>query len=159
MAKQIEQHLQRLLEPVVEALGYELVLLEKVGSGRTTTIRLYIDAETSIGIDDCEQVSREVTAALDVEDPIPGAYRLEVSSPGADRPLVKPIHFRRFSGARVRVQMVMPLSGQRRFTGVLEDFRDGTVCLRSERGDVVELPLSEIERARLIPDFGVDALR
>ncbi|MDE2149547.1 MAG: ribosome maturation factor RimP [Gammaproteobacteria bacterium] len=159
MTRQLEEHLRRLLEPVAEALGYELVLLELVGAGRAATLRLYIDAERGVSADDCERVSREVAAMLDVEDPIPGAYRLEISSPGFDRPLVKPAHFQRFRGARVRVQTLQPLAGRRRFTGVLEDFHDGAVRLRDERDKIIELPLSGIERTRLIPAAGVGGRR
>jgi ribosome maturation factor RimP len=149
------QQLTELLEPVVVALGYELVCLELGGSGRSSTLRLFIDAPTGVGLDDCARVSREVAAVLDVEDPIPHAYQLEVSSPGLDRPLVKPEHYRRFRGERVRVQMAIPIEGRRRFEGILNGLSGGTVELRTAEG-LVQLPLREIERARLLPNLNAE---
>jgi ribosome maturation factor RimP len=101
----LQERVQALLEPLVEGLGYELVCLELHGSGAHALLRLYIDAPQGIGLDDCERVSREVSAALDVADPISGSYRLEVSSPGLDRPLAKPEHFRRFAGRQAKLQL------------------------------------------------------
>ncbi len=148
----LRDRLTALIEPVVESLGYELVLLEFAPSRRTGTLRLYIDAAAGIQVEDCERVSREVAGLLDVEDPIPSAYRLEVSSPGLDRPLVKPEHFRRFAGELARVQMVAPVAGQRRFRGVLRDCDGRNVTLQVESQDV-SLPLADIEVARLVPDY------
>src|SRR5690606_14779876 len=100
-----------LLEPVVEDLGYELVLVELVGSGQRT-LRLYIDAPGGVNLDDCESVSRQVSAVLDVDDPIAGAYTLEVSSPGIERPLVREDHFRSHVGERVRIRLMKNLLGR-----------------------------------------------
>ena len=144
----------QLLEPVVDSLGYELVLLEFVGQGRAATLRLFIDAPDGIAVEDCEKVSREVAATLDVEDPITQAYQLEVSSPGLDRPLVKPQHFERFCGESARIETFAPIDGRRRFRGVLEGCENGVVRLRTDQGDFA-LPLSAIERARLVPTFEV----
>ena len=152
MAHMVNRRLTEMLEPVVAALGYELVLLEISGSGRASTLRVYIDAAKGVDIDDCTKVSREIAAVLDVEDPIPHAYRLEVSSPGLDRPLVKPEHYQRFRGERVRVQMALPIEGRRRFEGVLNGLSGGAVELRTNEG-LVQLPLREVERARLIPNL------
>lgn len=148
----MSQRLVQLLEPVVEDLGFELWHLEVVGSGDNRLLRLYIDAAEGIVIEDCERVSREVAAALDVADPLPGAYRLEVSSPGLDRPLAKPAHFRRFLGQSARVTLYAPLDGQRRFTGVLRDLDDENVCLEYD-GRTVALPYTAIAKARLVPEF------
>ncbi|MBX6420232.1 MAG: ribosome maturation factor RimP [Sinobacteraceae bacterium] len=151
----LSERLTQLLEPVVNALGYELVLLEFSPHRGHANLRLYIDRLSGgdgIGLDDCEKVSREVAAALDVADPIPHSYRLEVSSPGLDRPLVKPVHFRRFRGAQVRVQTLAPLAGRRRFLGELVDADDTTVTLRTAEGSL-RLPFADIERARLVPDY------
>jgi ribosome maturation factor RimP len=155
----LSERLTQLLEPVVNALGYELLLLEFSPHRGRANLRLYIDwldgGAAGIGLDDCEKVSREVAAALDVADPIPHAYRLEVSSPGLDRPLVKPAHFRRFCGAQVRVQTLVPVAGRQRFQGVLAQADETAVVLRTSEGSV-RVPLADIERARLVPDFGSD---
>ena len=150
---ELRDRLTALLEPVVNGLGYELVLLEYAPSRRTGTLRLYIDAPGGIVVEDCERVSREAAALLDVEDPIPGAYRLEVSSPGLDRPLVKPEHFERFAGEKVRVEMLAPIGGQRRFRGVLRGVEGRTVIVETEQAQRLALPLADIEQARLVPDY------
>ncbi|MES0873614.1 ribosome maturation factor RimP [Sinimarinibacterium thermocellulolyticum] len=148
----LTKRLQQMLEPVVEALGYELVLLEFSPSTKSALLRLYIDAPGGISIDDCERVSREVAAQLDVEDPISGGYRLEVSSPGLDRPLVKPMHFQRFVGEQVRVQLLVPRDGRRRYIGWLRHAGCDGVRLQTKDG-LVELAYADIERARLVPEY------
>src|ERR1044071_667568 len=121
----LERKLTRLLEPVVEGLGYELVLLEYVPQRGGGLVRLYIDSLGGITLKDCERVSREVSATLDVEDPIQGNYRLEVSSPGIDRPLVKPEHFERFVGHDVSIRLTAPRAGgRRRYSGQLLGYAD-----------------------------------
>ena len=119
----VRDRLLALLEPLVEQLGYELVDIEWASAPRSGLLRIYLDLpagrEGHIGIEDCETVSREVSALLDVEDPLPGAYTLEVSSPGFDRVLRKPAHFRRFVGERVWLELQLPRDGRRRFTGTL----------------------------------------
>src|SRR3546814_4942407 len=96
----VQERLEQLLEPVIGSLGYELLLLEYSPSPKNAMLRLYIDAASGITLEDCERVIKEVAGVMDVEDPIRNAYRLEVSSPGLDRPLVKPAHFQRFVGDR-----------------------------------------------------------
>ena len=150
---ELKDRLTSVIEPVVNGLGYELVLLEYAPSRGTGTLRLFIDAPAGIQIEDCERVSREVAATLDVEDPIPSAYRLEVSSPGLDRPLVTADHFRRFAGERVRIEMAVPIGGQKRFRGILRGTDGQVVMLETETAQQVSLPLADIERARVIPDY------
>ncbi|MFT5114467.1 MAG: ribosome maturation factor RimP [Parasphingorhabdus sp.] len=149
--------LRKLLEPVVEDLGYELVLVELTGGG-SKVLRLYIDAPGGVLLVDCQQVSRSVSAQLDVEDPITGNYSLEVSSPGLDRPLVKPEHFQRFIGQRVKVRVSRHHLGRRRFTGVLCDageIADGSAGIVVEvDGEEYEFTYDEIENARLDPELG-----
>lgn len=149
---ELTEKLTAMLEPAVESLGYELVLLELAGQGPNSTLRLYIDAPGGIDLGDCERVSKEVASLLDVEDPIPQAYRLEVSSPGLDRPLAKPAHFERFAGHDVRISLSWPRDGRKNFSGVLRGI-DGSAVLLETAGGVIELELSEIERARLVPRF------
>lgn len=148
----LHEKLLQVIEPAVESVGYELVLLEFVPHSRSATLRLYIDRAEGISLEDCERVSREVAALLDVEDPITQAYRLEVSSPGSDRPLVKPSHYARFSGEQVRVQTLVPVDGRRKFKGTLVNYVDDVVTLQTETGQVC-LPLKDIEKARLVPNL------
>jgi len=148
----LQERLEQLLEPVIGSLGYELLLLEYSPSPKNTMLRLYIDAAAGITLDDCERVSKEVAGVLDVEDPIRNAYRLEVSSPGLDRPLVKPAHFQRFVGQQARVQLLAPLNGRRRFIGAIVGADEQIVRIETEEG-IAEIPLAEIDRARLVPDY------
>lgn len=148
----LRERLEQLLAPVVAALGYELVLLEFNPSSKHGLLRLYIDTAAGITVEDCERVSREVAATLDVEDPIKTAYSLEVSSPGLDRPLVTPAHYARFINEQARIQLVAPLNGRRRFVGWIRGVTDSAVSLQTAEG-TVEIPLVEIERARLVPEY------
>ena len=149
----VQDKLQALIEPLVETMGYELVLLEFSPHKGSALVRLFIDAPGGITLGDCERVSREVEGVLDVEDPIPQNYRLEVSSPGMDRPLVKPAHFERFVGHVAKVQLVAPKAGRRKFLGVLKGLQEGQVVLDTADAGKVMLKLDEIERARLVPDY------
>ena len=141
--------LQALIEPTVTGLGYELVALERVGRG---LLRLYIDKPGGVDLEDCSRVSHQLTRVFAVENV---AYdRLEVSSPGLDRPLVKAADYVRFAGERVQLRLRMPLDGRKRFIGVLLGLEQDRVRLQSDAG-VVELALADIESARLAPDFGM----
>ena len=152
----VQDKLQALIEPLVESMGYELVLLEFSPHKGSAMVRLFIDAPAGITLGDCERVSREVEGVLDVEDPIPQNYRLEVSSPGLDRPLVKPAHYERFAGQVAKVQLIAPKAGKRKFQGVLKGLKDGQVVLDTADAGTVELKLDEIERARLVPDYEME---
>lgn len=147
----VRERLLEMLEPVVEALGYELVELECRLGGGSGLLRLYIDGPEGITLDDCERVSHQVSGVLDVEDPIPSAYNLEVSSPGLDRPLRKPAHFARFAGARARVELAAPQDGRRRFTGTLQGLRGDALVIAVD-GEEFVLRLADIEKARLVPE-------
>jgi len=151
----VQDKLQALIEPLVESMGYELVLLEFSPHKGSAMVRLFIDAPAGITLGDCEKVSREVEGVLDVEDPIPQNYRLEVSSPGLDRPLVKAAHYERFAGQVAKVQLMAPKAGRRKFQGVLKGLKDGQVVLDTAEGTVV-LKMDEIERARLVPDYEME---
>lgn len=145
------ERLRRLLEPSVVGLGYELVGVELQGRGSRSLLRLYIDRSDGVTLDDCERVSRQVSGVLDVEDPIRGAYTLEVSSPGLERPLFTPAHFDRFAGERVKVKLDVPVEGRRSVTGVLRAMREGCVVVLEDGVERV-LPLDAIRRAHLAPD-------
>jgi len=148
----LRDELTNLLEPVIESVGYELVLLEFIPQTRSALLRLYIDKEKGITLEDCETVSREVAALLDVEDPIRQPYRLEVSSPGMDRPLTKPAHFSRFVGELVKLQLFAPRSGRKRFSGRIVNVTESALQLDTELG-VLDFEFAAIERARLVPDY------
>ena len=142
--------LQTLLEPVVTALGYELVGIEQVTGGRRGLVRLYIDHPPGVTVDDCERVSRQVSAVLDVEDPIAGGYVLEVSSPGLDRPLYTLAHYARFTGHRARLKLRTPLVGdQRNMNCTLLGVDEDKVRIEVD-GVEHRVPLAEIAKARLI---------
>lgn len=141
--------LRDLLEPTVAAMGYELLEVEH-RTGGNGLVRLFIDSPAGIGLEDCERVSGQVSAVLDVEDPIPGHYTLEVSSPGSQRVLNKPEHFERFAGERVKVQLKLARDGRRRYTGQLAGIDSEAIRLQVDN-QVVELELDWIERAQLAP--------
>lgn len=140
----------QLLEPVIKRQGYELADLElKVGS-RDGVLRVFIDKPGGVGLEDCELISRQVSALLDVEDPVPGRYSLEVSSPGLDRKLTKPLHFQRFVGEEVKVETRFPVLGRRRFRGVLQAADEKSIVVVVDR-EPYELQIDGIETARLVP--------
>ena len=142
--------LAKLLEPTIERLGYELSDLEVKVGGKGGVVRAFIDHADGIGLEDCEKVSLAVSALLDVEDPIPGNYNLEVSSPGLDRKLTKPVHFARFAGETVKVQMRVPIEGRRRFRGRLVSSDDENIVVDVD-GEPHTLPMATIDTARLVP--------
>ena len=116
------------------------------------TLRIYIDKESGIGLDDCQLVSQQISGVLDLEDPIPGAYTLEVSSAGLDRPLFEPEHYLRFVGRGVRIHLDLPMDGRRKLTGTIKGLREGNVVLESEGRELL-VPLDSINKARLVPKF------
>jgi ribosome maturation factor RimP len=144
------EELQKLLIPTIEGLGYELMDLEARLSGGSGVLRIYIDKPEGIGVEDCEKVSLAVSALLDVEDPVPGHYDLEVSSPGLDRKLTKPEHFQRFEGKVIKVQMRFPIEGRRRFRGPLVSSSEKNIVVEVD-GESHSLPLATINTARLVP--------
>ncbi len=152
MIRQAPLGLQKLIEPAVTVLGYELVGIEYLPQGRHSLLRIYIDAPDGVTVDDCQRVSHQVDGLLDVEDPISGQYSLEVSSPGADRLLFNVEHFIRFTGRRIKLRLDSLLEGRRNFTGVLQGVQDGNVLLE-EDGKLVSLSMDKIEVARLVPEF------
>lgn len=146
-------NLRDLLEPAVTALGCELVGVEYRPSGRQSLLRVYIDKPEGVTVDDCSAVSHQVSGLLDVEDPIPGQYTLEVSSPGLDRPLFQAQDFERFAGQQVKVRMRVPVEGQRNFRGCLRGLHEQQVVIEEQDGTCVSLPLDQVEQARLVPDI------
>jgi len=150
MAEAVDkERLFELLEPPVAAMGFKLADLD-AHFGRRGLLRLFIDREGGVTLDDCQRVSEQIGAWLDVEDPLPGSYVLEVSSPGFDRRLRKLAHFERFSGENAKVELKDARDGRRRFTGRLAGVEGSEVLLEVE-GEVVRLPFGDIAVARLAP--------
>jgi ribosome maturation factor RimP len=158
MTTPLRERLIALTEPLLAQLGYELVDLEHAPGSTHAQVRLFIDRPEGVGLEDCERVSREVSALFDVSDPVPTSYTLEVSSPGLDRVLRTPAHFVRFVGSRVKVELVAPRDGRRRFTGVLAAADAAGVQLKVD-GQAVALTHSDIGRARLVPEWPETARR
>jgi ribosome maturation factor RimP len=147
----LRDQLSEMLGPVVADLGYELWELEFAPRAGGGLLRLYIDSTDGITLDDCERVSRAVSDKLDEEDPIAGRYTLEVSSPGLDRVLRTREHFARYAGEQVRLEMMRPIDGRKRFSGRLTEVGESDITLELE-GGTVNLPIDDIHRARLVPD-------
>lgn len=143
------QQLEALLAPVVEDMGFELWGLEFF-RGRSAVLRLYIDGEQGISVDDCAEVSHQVSGVLDVEDPLPGEYNLEVSSPGLDRPLFTLSHWTRYIGEQVKLQLVAPVAGRRKFVARLKAV-NGDVLLLEHEGESLHVPFTQVDRANLVP--------
>lgn len=144
--------LTELLQPLVESLGYEFVGLEYMNNPKQSVVRLYIDGEEGVGLEDCETVSREVAALLDVEDPVKGHYTLEVSSPGLDRPLFTREQYLQFAGHEAKVSLFAPHEGRRKFKGVILAIEDDALKLDVD-GEDVALLFDNIAKARLVPDY------
>lgn len=146
-----EQRLTEMLESTVEALGFELLCVE-LSRAKSSTLRLYIDKEGGVGLADCQEVSNQVSGILDVEDPLSGNYNLEVSSPGLDRPLVKPSQFNRFAGQKAKVQLHIAIDRRRKFVGEIVSADDEFVRFTVD-GEELEVPHDQIARARLVPQI------
>ncbi|MDP5240158.1 ribosome maturation factor RimP [Uliginosibacterium sp. 31-16] len=140
--------LVQVVEQTLSGMGYELVDVEMSPKGRL--LRIFIDIERGINVDDCSIVSRQLQHVFEVEQ---FDYdRLEISSPGLDRPLKKAADFERFAGQQAQVRLRLPIGNQRNFAGVLGGLRDGAVLLQAEKGELA-LPLDQVEKARLVPKF------
>ena len=154
-----QTHLWELFEPVVNGMGFDLVEIEHFPNPKHGVLRLYIDRpEGSEGeskgvvIEDCSAVSRQISALIDVEDPINGQFNLEVSSPGLDRPLRRLQDFKRFTGSLVKLKTVMPMDGQRTFKGRLLEASEESVVIETDNEEI-SLPMSAIEKARVVPEY------
>ena len=145
------EHLHNLLEPGAQALGFEVVAVQVLGRDRPT-LRVYIDGPEGVGIDDCAKASHQFSAILDVDEPVSGAYDLEVSSPGTDRPLVKPEHFKTAVGQSVRLRLKVLQDNRRRFTGELLAADDESVLVNVE-GEEFNLSYNDMDKARVVPDY------
>jgi len=143
-----------MLVPVVADMGLECLGVEYSPSHGNSLVRVYIDAPgRAVTVDDCEAVSRQVSATLDVNDPVQGRYTLEVSSPGLDRPLFTPEQFGRFIGQEARVEVNLPIDGRRRFQGPIRAV-EGTTVVLDQDGTPVRIAHDNVHKAKLVPDFG-----
>ena len=145
-----QSDLQSLLEPAVTLTGNELIGVEVLRQGDDSLLRIYIDNEAGVTVDDCARVSRQVSGVLDVEDPIAGRYTLEVSSPGLDRPLFTPAHYEQFVGHQVSIALHRPYEGRRKLKGELAGLEGSSVVVL-ENEDEWLIPLEMIRLTRLIP--------
>lgn len=148
----LERQLTEMLDAPVAAAGYELVGVEFIRAGEHSTLRIFIDHENGINVDDCAEVSHQVSAVLDVEDPISVAYNLEVSSPGLDRPLFKAAHYEQFIGHEVKIVLKMPVGNRRKWKGEIHSV-DGEIVSVIVEGTEEQFALSNISKANLIPKF------
>jgi ribosome maturation factor RimP len=145
--------LSKLFEPVVESMGYELVGVEFLGAGGHGTLRIYIDRDDGVSLDDCAAISHQISGILDVEEPIKQAYDLEVSSPGIDRPLFKLADFERFAGRMAKIKLTVGQLGRKNFKGELQGVADSKLVSIEVDGEIYDLPYADIARANLVGDF------
>ncbi|WP_136254886.1 ribosome maturation factor RimP [Onishia niordana] len=144
--------LYALIEPVASAMGFELWGINNLSQGKHSRLVIYIDGPNGVTVDDCADISRQISAVMDVEDPIAGEYRLEVSSPGLDRPLFTLDHFERFKGHVVAIKLRTPFDGRRKFQGLLAGIEEDEVLLQVE-GEEYCFPIDSIDQARVVPQF------
>jgi ribosome maturation factor RimP len=142
----------QMIGPSLTAMGYSVVRVV-LTTGRRATVQIMAERidDTPMTVDDCALISRSVSALLDVADPIAGAYTLEISSPGIDRPLVKPEDYDRFSGRQARIELSEPIGGRKRFRGRLLGVADGDIRLATTGGEA-RLPIAAVARAKLVAD-------
>lgn len=138
--------------PAVAGLGFDLWGVEYLAQGKHSVLRLYIDHANGITVDDCAEVSHQVAAVLDVEDPIGSAYTLEVSSPGMDRPLFTLAHYGAHAGEWVQLKLKFPFEGKRKLKGIIRGIEDDSVVLQIDEYEYL-LPFEQIEKANILPVF------
>jgi ribosome maturation factor RimP len=153
--RQAPEHLVNLIEPIVEGLGYECVGIDYNPHPKHGCLRIYIDSENGILVEDCSKVSHQISGVLDVEDPIQGNYQLEISSPGADRPFFKISQFEQFIGSTVLVNLFKAINGRRKITGRIEKVEDDIITLQ-EAGQIFEVPFNAMSKARLVPEYLIE---
>lgn len=152
--RKVDPVLQERIKTLLCSMGYELVGCELFPQGRQMVFRVYIDSPKGVTLDDCSQVSHQISAMMDVEDPIQGRYNLEVSSPGIDRPLFEIEHYRKYIGKRVKIRLQSSINQRRQYKGVLQRIEGEDIYLLvDELANEVKLPFSAIEKANLIGDI------
>lgn len=144
--------LHALIEPVVAAMGFELWGIDHLSQGKNSRLVIYIERESGVSVEDCADISRQVSAVLDVEDPIAGEYRLEVSSPGMARPLYSLDQFTRFQGHHVALKLRTAFDGRRKYQGLLVGVEGDEVLLQLD-GEEYCFPIESIDSAHIVPQF------
>ncbi len=147
-----QTHLWELFEPIVDGMGFDLIEIEHFPNPKHGVLRLYIDKDGGVNVADCSSVSRQISALIDVEDPVSGQFNLEVSSPGSDRPLRRLKDFKRFKGSLVKLKTVMPLEGQRNFKGRMLEVDEDTLVLETDTEEL-SIPMLSIDKARIVPEY------
>ena len=142
--------LHKVLDSAISGLGYELLGFEMLQDAGGTVLRIYIDHEDGILLQDCEKVSRHISGVLDVEDLVRGQYTLEVSSPGLDRPLFKPEHYEKFAGATVKIKLSRILDGRRKIKGELQGMKGQDVIITEDDHELM-IPFNLIDKGRIVP--------
>ncbi len=150
MARNAE--LEKIIRPAVEATGFEFWGLEYLAQGKHSVLRVYIEHENGIDVDNCAEVSHQVSGVLDLEDPIQGYYNLEVSSPGMDRPLFTEAQFALYQGQDVELRVATAVNGRRKFKGTIEQVEDGIIHVLVD-GESYPIPCPQVEKAHLVVNF------
>lgn len=145
----VEDKIEQLLRPLIEEMGYELWGCEYLAQGKHSVLRLYIDKADGINVDDCQTVSHEVSAVLDVEDPISSNYSLEVSSPGIPRPIFYSSQYQRYTGSAVQIKLYQPLDGKRKYVGTIVSADENNLVLNVDDAEK-HFPVSNIVKANLV---------
>lgn len=148
----LEDKIEAMIKPSIDALGFDLWGLEYLPAGNHSILRIYIDKPEGITVDDCAEASYQISAVLEVEDPISNAYRLEVSSPGLDRQLFKPEQYREYQNEVLQIRTSEPVLGRRKFKGPITEVLDDGVVLDVD-GEEYEIPFDTIEKANVVPQF------
>ncbi|MDX1795914.1 MAG: ribosome maturation factor RimP [Hydrogenovibrio sp.] len=148
----LEEKIEQLLAPTIESMGFDFWGVEYLPAGKHSTLRVYIDKPEGVTVDDCGQVSRQVSAIMDVEDPIANAYMLEVSSPGLDRPLMKPEQFKAYENSLVQVRTSSPVMGRKRFKGPMVKVNDQGIEVEVDN-EIYEIDFALIDKANVVPEF------
>lgn len=152
VSEMAKNNIDELVKSVIESMGYEYIGAIQTMQGRFSVLRIYIDKTGGVTADDCGKVSHQVSAILEVEEPISGHYHLEISSPGFDRPLFGLEDFKKFTGKRVQIQLSKPLDNRRNFTGSIGSVEQETVTLQCD-GEIFLLPIEQISKANLVPEL------
>ncbi|EPJ46784.1 MAG: yhbC-like protein [Osedax symbiont Rs1] len=151
MSAKLKQ-LQEMLEPVAESMGFELWGIEYISQGKDSILRIFIDGENGVSVDDCALMSHHASGILDVEDTISGKYSLEVSSPGLDRLLFKLEHYQAYIGQVIKIKLRMPFDGRRNFKGQLKSIEDDDIVIQVDNEEFL-LPLDYIDKAQVEPQY------
>lgn len=151
--KKVTEIVSEMLEPFLRENGYELFNIEYIKEGKDWFLRIFIDSESGIGIDDCEKVSVYISARLDEADPIDKNYYLEVSSPGIDRPLIKDSDYEKYRGREIDIWLYKAMDGKKMLTGTLEKMENNNIVIKDQNGKIIEIPREKTSKVKLAVIF------